>query len=127
MRKILFLTFLIVGVTSVQAEWVRVENGAKRGEKHYFDPEPMQKQGHFRKVWMLSSYEQKQPGGYRSVKSLYELDCREEKARSHTMLLYADAMAATGVIGARHDQPKDWFSYTDHSILGHIAKTVCQQ
>lgn len=127
MRKILFLTFLIVGVTPVQAEWVRLSADTKQGGKHYFDPESVQKNDHFRKVWVLSSYDQKQPAGYQAVKSLYELDCQEEKARSHTMLLYSDPKAATSEIGAQHDKSNDWFSYPTNSPLSYIAKTVCEK
>lgn len=127
MRKILFLTFLIVGVAPVQAEWVRLGADAKQGRTHYFDPESVQKNDHFRKVWVLSSYDQKQPAGYRAVKSLYEIDCQEEKARSHTMLLYSDPKAETSEIGASHDESKDWFSYPTNSPLSHIAKTVCEK
>lgn len=127
MRKIVFLIFLVFVVTAVRAEWVKVGAGAKQGETHYFDPTSTQKNDHFRKVWVLASYDQKQSGGYQSVKSLYEFDCQEEKARSHTMLLYPDSQAATSVIGAQHDRSKDWFSYATGSFLAHIAKAVCEK
>ncbi len=125
MKKIFLLAFFMSAAAPGQAEWVRVDAGAKQGESYYFDPETTQKNDHFRKIWVLSSYDQKQPGGYQSVKSLYELDCKEGKARSYTMLLYSDPKATSSVIGAQHDKSKDWFSYATNSFLDHIAKTVC--
>ena len=113
--------------TPVLAEWVRVSTSVKQGEAHYFDPETVQKNGHYRKAWVLTSYDQIQSGAYQSVKSLYEFDCKEEKARSYTMLLYPDAKAAASVIGAQHDKSKNWFDYSTDSVLGHIAKTVCEK
>lgn len=127
MRKILFLAVPMFVFTPALAEWVKVDTGVKQGEAHYFDPETVQKDGHYRKVWILSSYQQMQSGGYRSVKSLYEFDCREEKARSYTMLLYPDTKAVASIIGAQHDKSKDWFDYSANSALGHIADVVCEQ
>ncbi len=127
MRKILLITLSLLVVTPLSAEWVKVGAGAKRGETHYFDSGSTQKNGHFRKVWVLSSYDQKQTGGYQSVKSLYELDCQREAARSYTLLLYPDSRAATSVIGAQHDPSKDWFDFAADSFLDRIAKIVCKE
>lgn len=127
MRKILLITSLTLVVTPLSAEWVEVGPAAKRGETHYFDSDSIQDNGHFKKIWVLSSYEQKQTGGYQSVKSLYELDCQKEAARSHTLLLYPDSRAATSVIGAQHDQSKDWFGFAAGSFLDRIAKIICKE
>lgn len=127
MKKILLLILVVFLIAPVQAEWVRLGVDMKQGGTHYFDPESVQKNDHFRKVWVLSSYDQKQPAGYQAVKSLYEIDCKEEKARSHTMLLYSDPKAETSEIGAQHDESKDWFSYPTNSPLSRIAKTVCEK
>jgi hypothetical protein len=69
-EKIFIVGFLGVCHNTNQAEWVRVDSGVKLGEMHYFDPATIQKNGYFRKVWILASYDHKQPGGYQSVKNL---------------------------------------------------------
>lgn len=125
MKKILFSTMLLFALIPARAEWVKVDTAAKQRVAHYFDPDSTQQNGYFIKTWVLSSYDQKQAGGYQSVKSLYELDCQEGKARSYTLLLYPDAKAASSVIGAQHDPSEDWFGYSANSPLGHIAKIVC--
>ena len=92
---------------------------------HFYDPTSMKNNGRFKKVWILTSYGEEQTGGYRSVKSFYELDCKEDRARSYTMLLYTDEMAAGDVIGAQHDKLKEWSVYPADSIFSQIADAVC--
>ena len=104
-------------VTPVQAKWIEVNFAAKQGETHYFEPVTMLKEGQFRKIWVLSSYDEKQKGGYHSVKTLYEFDCTHNKARSVTMLLYPDKNASGVVIGAHHEASRDWFGFSVNSMF----------
>lgn len=117
--------FLLMAVTTVQAKWIKADAAAKPGEAHYFDPETLQKNGQFRRIWVLSSYDETQKGGHHAVKTLYEFDCTYHKARSITMLLYPDKDATGMVIGAHHDESRDWFGFSANSIFRHIAETVC--
>jgi hypothetical protein len=127
MKKIILLAYLLIFVMMpAHAEWVMVSS-SKKGVTHYFDPDNIQINGQFRKVWVLSSYEQKQTGGYQATKSLYKLDCPNNQARSRTMLLYPDLYAEMSVIGAQHAQSAEWFNYTANSFLGRIARTVCKE
>ncbi len=125
MRKCLLVVSLLIVAIPVQAEWTIVDSIAKQGETHYFDPKTPQKNESFKKVWILSSYDQKQKGGYHAIKSLYEFDCSHRKARSITMLLYPDKKAVGTVIGAHHDESQDWFSFTSSSIFQHISEIIC--
>lgn len=125
MKKCLLLLFLLMIVTAAQAEWIAVDFAAQQGKDHYFDPETLQKNGQFRKVWILTSYDEKQSGGYHAVKSLYEFDCPNSKARSVTMLLYPDKKASAAVIGAHHEESRSWFSFTSNSIFQYIAEIIC--
>lgn len=124
-KTLLLVIFLLAAITPAKAEWVMVGIESAQGETHYFDPETTKKNGHLRKIWVLSSYGEKRTGGYRSVKSLYEFDCKEERARSYTMLLYTDEMAAGDVIGAQHDKLKEWSIYSSGSIFSDIADAIC--
>lgn len=117
--------FLLMAVTTVQAKWIKADAVVKLGEAHYFDPETLQKNGQFRRIWVLSSYDETQKGGHHAVKTLYEFDCTYHKARSITMLLYLNKEAKGMVIGAHHDESRDWFGFSANSIFRHIAETVC--
>ena len=124
-KKYLHLLFLLIVFTPAQAEWIAVDSVAKPGEAHYFDPETLQKSDQFRKIWILSSYDAKQKGGYLAVKSLYEFDCSHNKARSITMLLYPDKKASSAVIGAHHDESREWFSFASDSTFQYISEIIC--
>ncbi len=127
MKKCLLMIFLFMLVTSAQARWIALDPAAKQGETHYFDPDTLHRNEQFRKIWVLSSYDEKQKGGYYSIKSLYEFDCMESKARSITMLLYPDKEGAGTVIGAHHEESQDWFGYSVSSIFKYIADAVCDK
>lgn len=116
---------LLMAALPAQAEWIKAEATSKSGETHYFDLKAVQKDGAYRKVWMLSSYDEPQSGGHRSVKTLYQFDCSSGKARAMTILLYPDKTAETTVIGAHHDKNREWFAYSPQSVFSGIAKAVC--
>lgn len=125
LKPLIPLLILLTAALPVQAEWTKADAASKHGETHYFDLETMQKDSEYRKIWMLSSYDEPQPGGYRSVKTLYQFDCSNGKIRSATILLYPDKTAATAVIGARHDENRNWFDYLPQSVFSEVAQTIC--
>lgn len=127
MFKNIFLPAIILlfVIAPVKAEWVMMDAGPDQKDVHFYDPASIKNNGRFKKVWILTSYGEEQTGGYRSVKSFYELDCKEDRARSYTMLLYTDEMAAGDVIGAQHDKLKEWSVYPADSIFSQIADAVC--
>ncbi|SEF80422.1 surface-adhesin E family protein [Nitrosomonas ureae] len=125
MKKYLPILFLLFVVMPAHAKWIKLDMTTRQGEIHYFDPETMQKNDQFRKVWVLSSYDEKQKGGHHAVKTLYEFDCAYHKARSITMLLYPDKNATGMVIGAHHEESREWFGFSANSMFRHIAETVC--
>lgn len=125
MKKFLLVVLLLLTTPLVQAEWIGADTIIKSGEAHYFDPETLRKDGQFRRIWVLSSYDEKQKGGHHAVKTLYELDCTLNKARSITMLLYPDKKATGKVIGAHHEESTDWFGFSVNSIFRRITETVC--
>jgi hypothetical protein len=125
MKKCLLVLVLLLTAVPIQAGWIGVDIAGKSGEAHYFDPGTIRKDGQFRKIWVLSSYDEKQKGGHHAVKTLYEMDCALNKVRSITMLMYPDKKAAGKVIGAHHEESTDWSSFSANSIFRQIAGTIC--
>ncbi len=125
MKKCLLALPLLIIAAPAQAKWIAMDSVTKQGEAHYFDPETLQKNDPFRKIWILSSYDEKQKGGYHAIKSLYEFDCSHSKARSVTMLLYPDKKAAGNVIGTHHEESQDWFSFASSSIFQQVSEIIC--
>ncbi|TXI20717.1 MAG: hypothetical protein E6Q62_00725 [Nitrosomonas sp.] len=125
-KKCLLIFILLIVATTAQAEWIEVRPAKQRqGETYYFDPMTAQKNRQFSKIWLLTSYDSKQKGGYHAIKSRYEFDCSSNKIRSITMLLYPDKIAAGAVIGAHHEESQDWFDFATDSIFQHIFKVIC--
>lgn len=126
MLKILLVPLILMTTTiPAHAKWMKADMASKPGEIHYFDLETVQKKDAYRKVWTLSSYDEPQSGGHQSIKTLYQFDCSGGKARAVTILLYPDKTAETTVIGAHHDDNRDWFDYSPQSVFSGIAKAVC--
>ena len=123
--KYFLVVFLLVIVAPAHAAWEKLGANPEKGETHFFDPETVLKDGDFRKVWVLSSYDEQQAGGHRSVKTYYEFDCQRGRTRSQTMLLYPDAKAQGKAIGAFHEELKEWFDFSADSIFGRISDAVC--
>ena len=59
------------------------------------------------------------------MKTLYEFDCTQDKARSITMLMYPDKKATGMVIGAHHEESTEWSGFSANSIFRKIEETVC--
>jgi len=125
MKKRFLILFLLLVVKSAHADWTAVDTATKPGVKHFFDAESLQKNESFRKIWVLSSHDVKQKGGYHAIKTLYEFDCTHHKARPITVLLYPDKTASEAVIGARHDESTDWFGFSENSIFYQVSTVVC--
>ena len=125
MKKRLLILLLLLVVQSAHADWTAVDTVTSPGVMHYFDAESLQKNGSFRKIWILSSYDEQQKGGYHAIKTFYEFDCAHHKARPITVLLYPDKTASKAVIGARHDESTDWSGFSDDSIFHQVSTVVC--
>ena len=127
MNKYFLLVFLLMIVVPAHAVWEKLDSSLRKGETRFFDLETVRKDGPYRKVWVLSNYDEARAGGYRSVKTFYEFDCQQVKARSQTMPLYPDTMAQGEVIGAHHEETKEWFDFSSGSIFAQISAVVCSK
>ncbi len=128
MKRTLFAVFLFGFCGVVSAEWILVNSDADKNAEHYFDPDTVRQSGQsYKKVWLLSSYGEKQRGGYRSLKTFYEFDCEADRARSYTMLLYSGTMASGNTIGAHHDEWKEWFNYPETAFFKRISTAICEK
>ncbi len=124
--NLLLLSFLFTVTPATQAQWVALDRAAKPGESHYFDPEALEKHAHLIKVWILTSFDSKQKGGFHALKSRYEFDCQQRLARPIAHLLYPDKLASGTVIGARHEESPNWFPIAPQSNFQRVADTICK-
>jgi hypothetical protein len=126
MKKYSLLFLPLIFTVPAQAKWIAVDTVATPGVIHYFNAETLQNNNNIGKIWILSSYDDKQKGGYHSIKSLYEIDCLHRTARLFTMLLYPDKKASDTVIGAHHEESPQWFNFSSHSVFQSLFnKVIC--
>ena len=90
MRAILTALLLLAG-TSAWAEWVKV---AEAGDiAFYVDPATVDNKGGIRQVSVIQDYAGQEPGGVRSRRVLYEIDCAGERLRSLSVTEHSEPMA----------------------------------
>lgn len=126
-NQVVLLALLLIIAFQAKAEWTVLEQTGKQDVKHYVDWSTIDKNDHLRQVWVLSSYANQQLGQFRSLKTHYELNCVDTKARTITLLSYPDENASTTPNGARHAESEDWFDFSKQSILNQIAQKICKE
>ena len=127
MSKYFVTVILVMLVFPANAAWEKLGKNLEKGETHFYDPQTVRLDGQYRKVWVLSSYDEERTGGYRSVKTFYEFNCEQARSRSQTMLLYPDTLAQGKVVGAFYEESKEWSDYSLDSIFAQISDTVCSK
>jgi hypothetical protein len=82
-------TLLLLAATSAWADWVKVTEVSDTA--YYVDPELVGK-GNVRRVSVMHDYAKPEPGGVRSRRVLYEIDCSGQRLRSLSATEYSEPM-----------------------------------
>jgi hypothetical protein len=82
---------MLVAATSAWAEWGKVTETADT--VFYVDPASIDHKGNFRRVAVIQDYAKQEPGGVRSRRVLYEIDCTGEGLRSLSVSEHSEPMA----------------------------------
>jgi hypothetical protein len=90
MRTILFGVLMLAAVC-VWADWVKVTETGDTA--YYVDPASISEQGDFRRVSVLQNHAIQEPGGMRSRRVSYEIDCAGARLRSVAATEYTEPMA----------------------------------
>ena len=104
MRAILTAVMLFAA-TSAWAEWAKVTEIADT--VFYVDPASIGDQGKFRRVAVIRDYAKQEPGGVRSRRVLYEIDCTAERLRSLSATEYSEPMAGGKSVNS-WERESDW-------------------
>ena len=74
--------------------WAGVEQVAEAGDTvFYVDPASVGDKGDFRRVSVIQDYAKQEPGGVRSRRVMYEIDCTGERLRSLSVAEHSEPMA----------------------------------
>jgi hypothetical protein len=90
MRTILYGVLLLVAA-SAWADWVKVAETTDTA--YYLDPASISDKGNFLRVSVIQDYARQEPGGTRSRRVSYEIDCAGERLRSLAGTEYSEPMA----------------------------------
>jgi len=98
---------LLLAAASAWADWVKVTETRDTG--YYLDPASISDQGDFRRVSVIQDYAQQAPGGVRSRRVSYEIDCAGERLRSVAATEYSQPMAQGASVNS-WERESEWLS-----------------
>ena len=120
--RIAFLMSLMLAAAPACAEWVKV--GRTDAAVHYVDTATVLKDGNLRRVWALQDMVQWGDDGIRSIRSLQEYDCAQERFRYLTVEAHSEQMAGGGIL-ATHRLRDAWSNRPPGTKASAIGNIVC--
>ena len=120
MRVVLCLLFALVAGPA-WAGWVKA--GETNASVLYIDPASISKDGHLRKVLEIRDSKQRNEIGARSLRGLFESDCKEGKSRNLSVSAHSDSMAGGKILLSTSD-PNSWNAVQPGTAVGSILKNV---
>ena len=121
--KIFFLliTLTVATTGSSHAAW----EVAKEASVHtiYIDRETLKRKGNKRFIWAMYDFHQAQREGYRSVKVLFEVECKLNRYRLRMFTAFEQSMG-NGEAGSPRSS-EIWESATPDSIGTEVVRKLC--
>ena len=125
MKSIIFIALFFSSI-SAYAEWVYYAKSEDGKTTFYVDYATIKKSGVISKMWTMQDYDNVQKQGQRSVKFLFEYDCKNEASRGTAFLAYSKQMGAGEVL--YQDYTVDPMRpYTPDSVQASLAKIACNR
>ena len=91
MRSAILSAVLLLAAAPAWADWVKVTETTDT--VYYVDPASITDKGVFRRVSVIQDYATPEPGGTRSRRVAYEIDCAGERLRSVAATEHSEPMA----------------------------------
>lgn len=117
---------MLISAPAWAGEWKKVAQSADHGYVYYIDDETIKKDGSYRRFWLLGDFKTKGPLKELSEKSRYEVDCKEERSRFLTLLLYSGNMG-TGQVVQIVDKPDNWSYIPPETSGSAVMQYVCRK
>ncbi|MET0683056.1 MAG: surface-adhesin E family protein [Casimicrobiaceae bacterium] len=103
--RIILIGVMLLAATSASADWVKVTETTDTA--YYVDPASISNQPGFRRVSVIHDYAKQEPGGTRSRRVSYDIDCAGERLRSVAATEYSEAMAQGKTVNSWEDE-SEW-------------------
>jgi predicted RNA methylase len=120
----IFSLLISVAVTVIEPSYAAWKV-AKETSTHkiYIDRETLKQKGNKRFIWAMYDFHQAQPEGYRSVKVLFEVECKLNKYRLRMFTAFEESMG-NGEAGSPRSSEM-WEAATPDSIGAVVVQKVC--
>jgi hypothetical protein len=132
MKKLLLTILLALISTNAIAAWSLLELGQdeKGAFSVSFDKASIKQSGKNKKIWILYNYGEKPLDEivgekYLSVKTLYEVNCKEQKIREVNSIYYT-APLGSGLLFADRKYNLEFSDVSPSSIAEVITKQACK-
>ncbi len=125
MKRLIFMV-LMMTCSATWAEWIIFSDNSK-GEKFFFENNSLRKQGSIVKMWSMSSGRESTLGEkvYRSSKSLYAYDCKNEMRDLLAGAAFSGEMGTGEVIFSDTFPENNWVPIMPGSIGESEWKIAC--
>ena len=95
----------LLAATSAFAEWVKVADIADTA--YYVDSASRSDKANPRRIAVVQDYAKQTPGGVRSRRVVYDVDCANERIRSLSATEYSEPMASARSVSS-WERESDW-------------------
>jgi len=122
--KKLAICFVLISAVFAGACFAEWEHAAtKNGFTVFIDNKTRQVKKQTTFVWAMYEFDETQPEGYRSVKVLFEIECKLNRYRFRMFTAFEQSMG-NGEAGAPRSL-EIWESATSDSIGAEVVRKVC--
>lgn len=124
-KRFLLLSFFLLVTGSASAGWEKV--GATDKAVMYIDPATLRREGNFRKIWLITEFQQRSENGTVSTRHRDEYDCGSERRRVLSMSTHTKSMAGGKTISSTSEPNGVWREIPPGTVANDVLEVVCAQ
>ena len=117
---------MLLAMPAGAQEW-RKYSSSTQGDR-YFDVRSVRAIGHMRRVWTVLDLSKRGPIGELSLRSLNEVDCKEQRARMLALTTFSESMARGDVLfSASGSTSEPWEFLAPGTVGEDLLQAVCPE
>ncbi len=127
MKRLLFMTFLLLSSVPAYAEWVQIDKNDE-GMTTYADPDSIRRKGDLAKMWALYDFKTirtLEGKSYLSYMVQREYDCAEERIRYLAFTFFSGNIGSGKVVPTTSDEQQKSEPVQPDSISLTLFKAAC--
>jgi hypothetical protein len=106
-----------------RADWVKASETAEA--RFFVDLDSAEREGSTRRLWELTDLKQRGKDGELSMRARVVYDCQGQRARTLSLTVHAEPMAAGKTVFVGGEDPRGWFAVAATSVYGDKLRLVC--